>query len=427
MKKKKILIAVVMILSIFLGNLGRITAYADEDPVKSKGNFVLDNGEMAIYASDMDYLQSELGTLYSELPSIIGDDATSTGKIRRNSIQSKGILNYRNGTVLLNSSDFTFLADEIDGLEVEYKSNTVAVLNDISTYFKLDGSITHNQEEENLSSQNAAMLSFDTICGGILQSQSVEHLANVQAKDFDGNPLYYTDENASANKDLIMNTTNVNSYPILIQPATPNNLTAGTAAWVDGKLIIGNSADNSVYYDKGKEDTTLLKKIISLFYNHSEKEMRFALNDVTGNGYTTVINTASGTEVNGKYLTLQSDKIPLYDLSDPEHPKLLYKVEFTYNGRCHIPVEPCEGRALGSTILQDQNGNQIDSVSTGRVKNETTSTVTIEFILPNYVTDTDYVYLDVTSQVVGTGYGINVIIYNTFPTEVNAIYYADPE
>lgn len=192
-----------------------ISVQADARAIKSRGNFVLGSGEMSIHASDIDYLQSEVQTLYSELPSILEINASGTGTARRDNLRSKGIINYKNGAAILDSSDLTLLADEIDNLESEYKANTVAALNDINTYFKIDSSVTHEQGES-LSSTYANNLSFDGICNGILQSQSVDHL---QAT-----------------------------------PIIADNLTAGTAAWVNGTCIIGNGADNERAYKKGKED-----------------------------------------------------------------------------------------------------------------------------------------------------------------------------
>ena len=40
---------------------------------------------------------------------------------RKNSIQSKGIINYANGKVIMDSSDLINLADQTDELEISYK------------------------------------------------------------------------------------------------------------------------------------------------------------------------------------------------------------------------------------------------------------------------------------------------------------------
>ena len=189
--------------------------------------------------------------------SIVGGSVLAEdGEYNRSShIASKGVFEYSNNTVVLDSSDLTYLADEIDDLERAYKSATMEALNQISTFYaSTDGDISHDHDDNNVSSDTAAELSFNDLYQGILKSQSVDHLANVQAEDADSNPLYYADQSASESNNLIATTTDPNDYPLLIQPVTANNITAGTAAWVDGDLIIGNGADNKAYYDKGYED-----------------------------------------------------------------------------------------------------------------------------------------------------------------------------
>lgn len=172
---------------------------------------------------------------------------------RRSRIASKGAVKYSNNTVVLDSSDLTYLADEIDDLERAYKSSTMEALNRIGTFYaSADGDISHEEDENHVSPDMAAELSFSDLRQGILKSQSVDHLADVQAEDADGNPLYYADRNACESNDITSTTTDANDYPVLIQPAAAGNLTAGTAAWVDGNLIIGSGTDNTAYYDDGK-------------------------------------------------------------------------------------------------------------------------------------------------------------------------------
>ena len=178
------------------------------------------------------------------------------GEYNRGSrIASNGVFNYLNGTVVLDSADLTYLADEIDGLERAYKTSTMEALNKINTFYvSTDGGISHDSDDNNVSSDMAAELSFSDLYHGIIDSQSVDHLAGVQAADADGNPLYYADRDACESNNLITVTKGANDYPLLIHPAKAGNLTAGAAAWVDGNLIIGNGADNTAYYDNGRRD-----------------------------------------------------------------------------------------------------------------------------------------------------------------------------
>ena len=110
------------------------------------------------------------------------------------------------------------LSDRIDELAYTYKSSTMEALNQIGTFYaSVDGAITHNIADNAVSPDGAAALSFDSLYQGILQSQSVAHLAD-------------------------------------INPAVENNLPKGTAAWVNGSLIIGNGADIADSYNRGFAD-----------------------------------------------------------------------------------------------------------------------------------------------------------------------------
>ena len=110
------------------------------------------------------------------------------------------------------------LSDRIEELERTYKIAIMGALNRIGTFYaSVDGTITHNAADNAVSPDGAAALSLDSLYRGILQSQSVEHLADIRA-------------------------------------AVGNNLSLGTAAWVNGILIIGNGTDNNNFYDKGYSD-----------------------------------------------------------------------------------------------------------------------------------------------------------------------------
>lgn len=195
-------------------------SYAEDiDNINSKGNIVLDVGDVAFYAADASYLQDELDNLYQELPE--QSNSVFYGTARKSRLNSKGIIDYADGTVVIDSSDFAYLADEIDSLEAEYKANTVAALNTMGTFFLTDGSINHDLDDESFS-EESTVLSFEKIYEGIKKSQSVDHLAGQG-----------------------------------ISASIADNLSKNTAAWVDGELIIGNGADNNAYYKQGFIDGQL--------------------------------------------------------------------------------------------------------------------------------------------------------------------------
>lgn len=182
---------------------------------------------------------------------VLGTTALAEVGARRDNIKSHGNIDVQNGTAAIYSSDFIYLADEIDTLENAYKTNTVAALNTMGTYYDSNGAVTHNQDDEGITSEVAVNLTFSQIYNGVLRSQSVDHLSDQQATDGTGSLLYYADEAAKNDNNLVTTTTTANDFPLLIQPITADNLTAGTAAWVNGECIIGNGVDNRAFYNLG--------------------------------------------------------------------------------------------------------------------------------------------------------------------------------
>lgn len=51
-----------------------------------------------------------------------------------------------------------------------------------------------------------------------------------------------------------MTTNGSGTEKINVASATADNLSAGTAAWVNGSLILGTGSDNKSYYNKGSEE-----------------------------------------------------------------------------------------------------------------------------------------------------------------------------
>lgn len=190
-----------------------IPVFAEPDEERGSA-IVVDEGEAVLDTADENVVQDELDILYREVPEIVR--IPDEGLTRKNGLKSKGAINYNDGTVLIRAADFAYLADEIDKLEYLYKVNVKNALNSINTYFPTDGTIVRGNDMANVPEESALSLSFAKLYDGILRSQSVEHLADQQ-----------------------------------IYAAIADNLTFGTAAWVNGNLIIGNGADNKTSYEKG--------------------------------------------------------------------------------------------------------------------------------------------------------------------------------
>lgn len=193
---------------------------------------------------------------------------------RRANIKSVGNIDYENGKVYFSASDLTYLADEIDHLENKYKTEIVNALNAIGTFFLKDGSVINSAEKSEVNTEEEkAGLSFGNITEGILKSQSVDILGAIQATDAEGRLLYYASEEAQNNRDVLSVTTTDTGFPVFYQAANVKNLSAGTAAWVNGMLLKGNGQDT----------------------------LEYAENYIRSQGYSRVVNLGEGTrfEVSG--------------------------------------------------------------------------------------------------------------------------------
>ena len=104
---------------------------------------------------------------------------------------------------------------------------------------------------------------FGNLASLISGSQTLtEAQTGTQALNNNGEALYYKDQAASEARDLTQTCTDDTGYPVYYQSATAANLTAGSAAYIDGKLILGTGADNDAYLDLGgyfTEECTVTK------------------------------------------------------------------------------------------------------------------------------------------------------------------------
>lgn len=144
--------------------------------------------------------------------SLLGICAKAQPDKRSGNIKSKGVFEFDNGSAVIDTSDLTYLAGEIDLLEDTYKTETVKALGGINTYFNPDGAITHVPDENTLPPEAAPVLPYHAILSGITNSQSIPQENN---------------------------------------GAAAGNLSRGTAAWVNGSLVVGNGADNDSFYNRG--------------------------------------------------------------------------------------------------------------------------------------------------------------------------------
>lgn len=217
--RKKRMKCILAAVATVIGTAAATFPVMADSPIRSSGNLVYEEEKVSLCAADFEYLYAGANALQQEQGLVKLPDISATDAKRRDVLSSKGVVNYADGTVIMDSSDFVRLADWMDGLEAAYENSTddaIEALRQIGTYFTEDGSVTH--EKGNAASPDGGnmKLPYSKIGEGILQSQSVEYLAEQG-----------------------------------IHAAAAGNLSKGTAAWVDGSLVIGNGADNDARYKDG--------------------------------------------------------------------------------------------------------------------------------------------------------------------------------
>lgn len=147
--------------------------------------------------------------------------AEDQGAAVKEGLKSYGKITYQDGKdqVVIDSQDFYKLEERIN----LFKQGVTDQLSEINTYFTTGEGVSVQTDADIRVAHTApsdgcavdpVSLDFGTILEGIAASQSV---------------------------------------PSDVTAASAKNLSAGTAAWVDGKLILGTGEDNESYFEKGKE------------------------------------------------------------------------------------------------------------------------------------------------------------------------------
>ena len=271
MNKKKIVMGIIIM--IFATSL---PVYGDESYVTSQGNITGLEEEVYQLEEDYNLLENEI----LELNQSVSGSTIVKNKSRKSLIESKGNISFENGKVYFSAKDLVSLAEEIDNLENSYKCNLVDALNQIGTYFKKDGTIVYDSSQNEVEQDEVKRaISLGCIKQGIISSQSIESVSNIQALDGNQNPLYYVNEDARNNNENLNITTEDTSIPLYYKEAGANNLSAGSAAWVNGVLLKGNGEDNRISwqngynegYSKGVADSLNKANIVYSYHQHTEQ------------------------------------------------------------------------------------------------------------------------------------------------------------
>lgn len=205
------------IAAVIAVSIGAVGINAAASGTVSTGNIASDGRHVTFYSEDVDYLSGELDSLQGEVDYSVVEGVSEGGSVsasvakQRDKLDSHGIINYDNGRVLISASDLLILADRTNELADNYAALTCRALNKIGTYFDAEGNVNHEAQ-----TGDALTLGIEQLTEGIRQSQSID------------DPIF--------------------------SPIITDNLTAGTAAWVNGQCIIGNGADNDRAYRRGIED-----------------------------------------------------------------------------------------------------------------------------------------------------------------------------
>jgi hypothetical protein len=181
--------------------------------------------------------------------------ATETVNATRNSLKSQGNIVYTDGENLVEiySNDLYIIADQLDS----YKTSIANQLEKMHTYFTYDTDRGVNTTTDSTVNVTHALpastdtvdplaMDFDTLLEGLAASQSIP--TDVSEYGYPADTKLYKTGNGTLTTD------STNATQIDITAATAENLSAGTAAWVNGNLILGTGTDNAAYYDSGKNE-----------------------------------------------------------------------------------------------------------------------------------------------------------------------------
>lgn len=180
--------------------------------------------------------------------------AEDQGAAVKEGLKSYGKITYQDGkdAVVIDSRDFYKLEERIN----LFKQGVTDQLNQINTYFTTgegvsvktdaDVRVAHTAPSGECA-VNPISLDFGTILEGVAASQSVP--SDVTAYGYPAGTALYK----SADGTLTNDGSKKGTEQIGVTAASAKNLSAGTAAWVDGKLILGTGEDNKSYYENNKE------------------------------------------------------------------------------------------------------------------------------------------------------------------------------
>lgn len=328
----------------------------------------------------------------------VADEKVSSGATR-NKLKSKGSIVYQKGdeTVVLDSEDLYTLADQIDLLKIDI----VDQLESMNTYFTKGSGVSLNSDSsisvahskaEDVDAVDPLAVNFDTLLEGIAVSQTIP-ADDVTAYGFDAGTTLYKNVAGELTTD-----SNEGVEEIMIAPAEAENLSAGTAAWVDGSLILGTGGDNKSYYDSGSDKVNdAISDIIGLIYSGVNMSENYTVSGKNGSNLSVSISSKDSA---GPYnIQIASDQIKVWDL-EGEPKRLLTKLEFNVDsetsGHRDSDGATVGYASIGYTVY-DQNGQTIGSGYSSSSANSGVAPFHIDMMsLP---ISTQYIYVEAVGSV----------------------------
>lgn len=174
----------------------------------------------------------------------------------KNELHSQGAIQYQDGTktVFIDSADLYKLADTLDS----FKVCVAEQLGEQSTYLsknpsgvpltKTNGIYVTHQKPTTSDAVDPATLPFHTLMEGMAASQTIPTDPAVYEMA-SGTKLYQGKDG----KLQIGQKQEEDAQEVHIHAATAAELSAGAAAWVDGKLILGTGDVNKTYHEASSE------------------------------------------------------------------------------------------------------------------------------------------------------------------------------
>ena len=171
----------------------------------------------------------------------------------RNEIKSSGAIVYQDGSdsVVIDADDLYALADKLDSFKAAVADQLATMHTYLTTSNKgvslaSDSSVNvvHAMSQD-IAIVDPLLVDFDTLLEGFAASQSIPF--SPEEYGYTSDTQFYKSIDGSITTDG----TGEDVEQINLAAAVEDNLSAGCAAWVDGKLILGTGADNRAYYNLG--------------------------------------------------------------------------------------------------------------------------------------------------------------------------------